>query len=242
MFFYRCACQPDQASGPAGKAVFCEKPVSLDWRQTKEAIAAAEDAGVILQIGFNRRFDPNFRTVREWVKEGKIGDVHMIKITSRDPSPPPPAYIRASGGLFLDMAIHDFDMARYLSGSDITEVHATGGVLADPQIGEAGDIDTALVTMKFACGAFGVIDNSRKAVYGYDQRGRGVRLRRLRGGGQRTTQAMCIYGRTRRASGKTFELLSGKISGIIRAGTAGFYGGGKGRRRCTGDGKRRIAG
>lgn len=154
----------------AGKAVFCEKPVSFDWRLTEEAIATAETAGVPLQIGFNRRFDPNFRTVREWVEAGKIGAVHMVKITSRDPSPPSPEYVRSSGGLFVDMAIHDFDMARYLSGSDITEVYATGGVLIDPMIGEAGDIDTALISLKFANGAFGVIDNSRKAVYGYDQR------------------------------------------------------------------------
>ena len=154
----------------AGKAVFCEKPISFDWRLTMEAIAAVEAAGVPLQIGFNRRFDPNFRTVKEWVDDGKVGAVHMVKITSRDPSPPPLAYVRSSGGLFVDMAIHDFDMARYLSGSDIMEVYATGGVLIDPMIGEAGDIDSALISLKFANGAFGVIDNSRKAVYGYDQR------------------------------------------------------------------------
>jgi myo-inositol 2-dehydrogenase/D-chiro-inositol 1-dehydrogenase len=154
----------------AGKAIFCEKPVSFDYRLTTEAIAAADLAGVPLQIGFNRRFDPNFRKVREWVEEGKVGRVHMLKITSRDPSPPSPEYVRSSGGLFVDMAIHDFDMARYLSGSDITEVYAAGGVLIDPAIGELGDIDTALISLKFSNGAFGVIDNSRKASYGYDQR------------------------------------------------------------------------
>jgi myo-inositol 2-dehydrogenase/D-chiro-inositol 1-dehydrogenase len=154
----------------AGKAVFCEKPVSMDYRLTLGAIEAADKAGVPLQIGFNRRFDPNFRTVKEWVEAGKIGPVHMLKITSRDPSPPSPEYVRSSGGLFLDMTIHDFDMARYLCGSDITEVYASGGVLIDPAIGEMGDIDTALISLKFANGAFGVIDNSRKAAYGYDQR------------------------------------------------------------------------
>lgn len=154
----------------AGKAVFCEKPVSFDWRLTAKALSVAERSGVPLQIGFNRRFDPNFRTVKAWVEEGKIGDVHMVKITSRDPSPPSHDYVRSSGGLFMDMTIHDLDMSRYLSGSEITEVYASGGVLIDPAIGGLGDIDTALLSLKFANGAFGVIDNSRKAVYGYDQR------------------------------------------------------------------------
>jgi myo-inositol 2-dehydrogenase/D-chiro-inositol 1-dehydrogenase len=158
------------AAARAGKAIFCEKPVSFDFTQTRQAIAAAEQAGVPLQIGFNRRFDPNFRRVREWVETGKIGKVHSVKITSRDPSPPSPEYVRSSGGLFVDMTIHDFDMARYLSGSDITEVYAAGGVLIDPAIGAMGDIDTAMISLKFANGAFGVIDNSRKASYGYDQR------------------------------------------------------------------------
>jgi myo-inositol 2-dehydrogenase/D-chiro-inositol 1-dehydrogenase len=158
------------AAAKAGKAIFCEKPVSFDFRQTMDAIASVAHAGVPLQIGFNRRFDPNFRRVKEWVDAGKIGKVHSVKITSRDPSPPSPEYVRSSGGLFVDMTIHDFDMARYLSGSDITEVYAAGGVLIDPAIGEMGDIDTAMISLKFANGAFGVIDNSRKAAYGYDQR------------------------------------------------------------------------
>ncbi|MBP9041803.1 MAG: hypothetical protein KBF64_08530, partial [Anaerolineaceae bacterium] len=108
--------------------------------------------------------------VRQMVQEGKIGDLHILRITSRDPAPPPPSYVKLSGGMFLDMTIHDFDMARYLSGSEVVEVYATGGVLVDPAIGDAGDIDTALITLKFANGAIGTIDNSRKAVYGYDQR------------------------------------------------------------------------
>ncbi|RAR45828.1 inositol 2-dehydrogenase [Paenibacillus sp. MDMC362] len=153
-----------------GKHIFCEKPVSMSVDQTREALAAVEAAGVSLQIGFNRRFDHNFSRVREIVSAGRIGDTHLIKITSRDPSPPHPDYIKVSGGLFMDMAIHDFDIARYLSGSEVVEVYAQGAVLVDPAIGELGDIDTALTTLRFENGALGVIDNSRKAVYGYDQR------------------------------------------------------------------------
>lgn len=153
-----------------GKHIFCEKPVSMSVDQTREALAAVEAAGVSLQIGFNRRFDHNFSRVQEIVSEGRIGETHLIKITSRDPSPPHPDYIKVSGGLFMDMAIHDFDIARFLSGSEVIEVYAQGAVLVDPAIGELGDIDTALTTLRFESGAFGVIDNSRKAVYGYDQR------------------------------------------------------------------------
>mgnify|MGYP001449041864 CR=1 FL=1 len=154
----------------AGKHIFCEKPISFNPELTAKALEAAESAGVKLQIGFNRRFDHNFRRVRELVSEGKIGETHLVKITSRDPSPPSPEYIKVSGGLFLDMAIHDFDMARFLAGSEVVEVFAQGAVLVDPVFAELGDIDTALITLKFESGALGVIDNSRKAVYGYDQR------------------------------------------------------------------------
>lgn len=154
----------------AGKHIFCEKPISLDYRQTAAALEEVKSAGVVLQTGFNRRFDHNFKRVRELVKAGRIGEPHLIKITSRDPAPPNHEYIKVSGGLFMDMAIHDFDMARYLSGSEVTEVYAQGAVLVDPVIGELGDIDTAIISLKFASGALGVIDNSRKAVYGYDQR------------------------------------------------------------------------
>jgi len=154
----------------AGKHIFCEKPISQNLATIDNAIEAVEKAGVKCQIGFNRRFDPNFKKVRQMVQEGKIGDLHILRITSRDPAPPPPSYVKLSGGMFLDMTIHDFDMARYLSGSEVVEVYAAGGVLVDPAIGEAGDIDTALITLKFANGAIGTIDNSRKAVYGYDQR------------------------------------------------------------------------
>ncbi|NSW52254.1 MAG: inositol 2-dehydrogenase [Anaerolineae bacterium] len=154
----------------AGKHIFCEKPVDYSLQKIDLAIAAVEQAGVQCQIGFNRRFDANFRKVRELVQAGSIGDVHILRITSRDPAPPPIAYVKVSGGMFLDMTIHDFDMARYLSGSEVVEVFAAGTVLVDPEIGQAGDIDTAIITLKFANGAIGTIDNSRKAVYGYDQR------------------------------------------------------------------------
>jgi myo-inositol 2-dehydrogenase / D-chiro-inositol 1-dehydrogenase len=153
-----------------GKHIFCEKPIAYDLSKIDEALQAVEDAGVTLQIGFNRRFDPNFRTVRERVQRGDVGDPHIVRITSRDPAPPPVEYVKVSGGMFFDMTIHDFDMARYLTGSEVEEVYTAAGVLVDPGIGEAGDVDTAIVTMKFANGAIVAIDNSRKAVYGYDQR------------------------------------------------------------------------
>ena len=154
----------------AGKHIFCEKPIAYDLAQIDAALAAVAEAGVKLQIGFNRRFDPNFRKVRQTVAEGKIGAPHILRITSRDPAPPPIEYVKVSGGMFFDMTIHDFDMARYLLGSEVEEVYAAGGVLVDPAIGAAGDVDTAVITLRFANGALGVIDNSRKAIYGYDQR------------------------------------------------------------------------
>jgi len=154
----------------AGKHIFCEKPIDLSIEKIKVINQQVEKCGVQLMVGFNRRFDPNFLKVREIVKSGKVGVPHVLKITSRDPSPPPEAYIRASGGLFLDMTIHDFDMARYLMGSEVTEVYARANVLVDPVFQKAGDWDTAIVTLAFENGALGTIDNSRKAVYGYDQR------------------------------------------------------------------------
>jgi myo-inositol 2-dehydrogenase/D-chiro-inositol 1-dehydrogenase len=154
----------------AGKHIFCEKPIDYDLGRIDHALAAVDAAGVKLQIGFNRRFDPNFRRVRDVVAAGQIGQPHVLRITSRDPQPPPIAYVKVSGGIFLDMTIHDFDMARFLMGEDVDEVYAAGGVLVDPAIGEAGDVDTALITLRFQSGALGAIDNSRKAVYGYDQR------------------------------------------------------------------------
>ncbi|MGC8877984.1 MAG: inositol 2-dehydrogenase [Anaerolineae bacterium] len=159
-----------EEAAQAGKHIFCEKPIDFDLRKIDRALEAVARAGVKLQIGFNRRFDPSFKRARDMVAEGKIGQPHIVRITSRDPAPPPLEYIKVSGGIFLDMTIHDFDMARYLIGSEVEEVYAAGGVLVDPRIGEAGDIDTALVTLHYANGALGCIDNSRRAVYGYDQR------------------------------------------------------------------------
>ena len=153
-----------------GKHIFCEKPIALDPEVIRNSLSEVEKAEVILQVGFNRRFDPSFVSVREKVSSGALGDPLVIRITSRDPAPPPAEYISSSGGMFLDMTIHDFDMARFLSGSEVTEVHAYGAVLVDPDIGKAGDIDTAVISLKFANGALGIIENSRKAVYGYDQR------------------------------------------------------------------------
>ncbi|MDO6355665.1 inositol 2-dehydrogenase [Caloramator sp. CAR-1] len=154
----------------AGKHIFCEKPIDFDVNRIKEALEAVEKAGVKFQVGFNRRFDHNFRKVYEMVRRGKIGLPHIIKVTSRDPQAPPIDYVKVSGGMFLDMTIHDFDMVRYLSGSEVEEVFVYAGVLVDPAIGEAGDVDTAVISLKLKNGAFAVIDNSRKAVYGYDQR------------------------------------------------------------------------
>ena len=154
----------------AGKHIFCEKPIDLTPEKVRAVIDAQKKAGVKLQVGFNRRFDHNFAKVKAMVKNGDIGEVHIIKITSRDPAPPPAEYSAVSGGMFLDMTIHDFDMARFLAGSEITEVYANATCLVDPAIGEAGDVDTAVISLKFANGAVGVIDNSRKAAYGYDQR------------------------------------------------------------------------
>ena len=158
------------AAAQAGKAIFCEKPISLGIAEVDRALAAVATAGVKLQIGFNRRHDPSHKAVADAVKRGAVGDVHLCKITSRDPGPPPVEYIKLSGGLFNDMTIHDFDMARYVTGSEVVEVFARGAVRVDPAIGEAGDIDTAIILLTHANGALTTIDNSRRAAYGYDQR------------------------------------------------------------------------
>lgn len=154
----------------AGKHVFCEKPIDHDIDKIQEVIDALKGSKVKYQVGFNRRFDHNFEAVRDAVAAGKVGDIHVIKVTSRDPEPPSPEYVKVSGGMFLDMTIHDFDMVRFLAGCNATEVYTEAAVLVDPAIGEAGDVDTAVITLKMENGAIAVIDNSRKAVYGYDQR------------------------------------------------------------------------
>ncbi len=159
-----------QLAAASGKDAFCEKPIAFEVDKILETLEKVEKSGIKLQIGFNRRFDPNFSRVRELVALNEVGNVHMIKITSRDPGPPPVEYIKRSGGLFMDMTIHDFDMARFLSGSEVSEVYARGAVLVDRKIGEAGDIDSAAISLEFTNSALGFIENSRKAIYGYDQR------------------------------------------------------------------------
>jgi len=154
----------------ARKHIFCEKPIDLTLRRIDLALAAVETAGVKLQVGFNRRFDPNFRRIREAIAGGEIGTPHLLHIVSRDPEPPSIAYVKSSGGIFFDMTIHDFDMARFLIGDEVEEIYATGAVRIDPEIGAAGDLDTALTVLRFRGGAIGTIDNSRKSIYGYDQR------------------------------------------------------------------------
>jgi myo-inositol 2-dehydrogenase/D-chiro-inositol 1-dehydrogenase len=158
------------AAAQAGKAIFCEKPVSLHLADLDHALGVVQAAGVPFQIGFNRRFDPAHASVREAVVSGMVGDPHLVRISSRDPAPPPIEYIGTSGGIFLDMTIHDFDMARFLTGTEVVEVFARGAVRIDPAIGEAGDIDTALITLVHEDGCLTAIDNSRQAMYGYDQR------------------------------------------------------------------------
>ena len=158
------------AAAGAGKAIFCEKPISLDLAEVERAVAAVTSAGVFCMIGFNRRFDPAHHAVREAVRAGDVGAPHLVRISSRDPAPPPLSYVAVSGGIFLDMTIHDFDMARFVAGSEVVEVYAQGAVRIDPAIGEAGDLDTAIVVLRHEDGCLTVIDNSRQAAYGYDQR------------------------------------------------------------------------
>ncbi|MEP7201839.1 MAG: inositol 2-dehydrogenase [Ilumatobacteraceae bacterium] len=158
------------AAAQAGKAIFCEKPISLDLGKVDDALAVIESSGVPFQVGFNRRFDAAHASVRAAVIDGSVGDLHIVRITSRDPAPPPISYIAVSGGIFLDMMIHDFDMARFVTGSEVVEVYAQAAVRIDPAIGEAGDVDTAVAMLRHENQCITTIDNSRQAVYGYDQR------------------------------------------------------------------------
>lgn len=153
-----------------GINIFCEKPLDLSLQRVMDVLEKVEKSGVKLMLGFNRRFDKEFRKLHELVKEGAIGEPHIVKITSRDPGAPPISYIKQSGGLFLDMTIHDFDMARFVVNKEVEEVYAKGSVLVDPAIGEVGDIDTAVITLSYVDGTMAIIDNSREAAYGYDQR------------------------------------------------------------------------
>ncbi len=154
----------------AGKAILCEKPTDLDYRRSCQAVAVAEDCGVPLAIGFNRRFDSNFRSLKARLDAGEIGQLETVAITSRDPEPPSMEFLRSSGGLFRDMMIHDFDIARWLTGEDAVELHAMAANLIDPAIGAAGDVDTAIVMLRMASGRLCQIATSRRAAYGYDQR------------------------------------------------------------------------
>jgi myo-inositol 2-dehydrogenase/D-chiro-inositol 1-dehydrogenase len=157
------------AAARAGKHVFCEKPLDRSLENIAVILDAVHEAGTVLQVGFNRRADRNFGSLRERVAAGEIGTPYLLKITSRDPEPQNADYLRTAGGIFLDMAIHDIDMANFLLG-EIVSVSATAGALVDPSIAEIGEVDTAVTTLQFASGAIGVIDNCRKATYGYDQR------------------------------------------------------------------------
>lgn len=154
----------------AGKAIFCEKPIDLDVDRVKACMKVVEETGAKLMVGFNRRFDPHFMAVHKAIADGRIGDVEMVTITSRDPGAPPVDYIKRSGGIFRDMTIHDFDMARFLLGEEPVSVSAHAAVLVDPEIGKAGDYDSVSVILETASGKQAVISNSRRATYGYDQR------------------------------------------------------------------------
>ena len=154
----------------AKKAIFCEKPIALDVPRVRACLEVVKETGATLMIGFNRRFDPNFASLQKRVAEGVIGTLEILSITSRDPAPPPVSYIARSGGLFRDMMIHDFDLARFILGEEPVSVSAMGAALVDKAIGEAGDIDTAVVIMQTKSGKVAQINNSRRAIYGYDQR------------------------------------------------------------------------
>ena len=154
----------------AGKAIFCEKPISMSLAEVDRCLTAVDSAGVAFMVGFNRRFDPSHKAVRDAVADGRVGEVRLAHIISRDPAPPPISYIKVSGGMFIDMTIHDFDMARYVVGSPVVRVMAQGAVRVDPAIGEAGDVDTAVTVLTHANGVITTIDNCRQASYGYDQR------------------------------------------------------------------------
>ena len=159
-----------EAAAKQGKHIFCEKPIDLSLQRTAALVKIVTEANVKLMLGFNRRFDPDFMQARRSVSEKRIGNVQIVKITSRDPGLPPIDYIKNSGGLFMDMAIHDFDMARYIMNKKVVEVYSKGLVIVDKEVESAGDVDTALTTLIFEDGTYAVIDNSRNAAYGYDQR------------------------------------------------------------------------
>ena len=190
----------------AGKHIFCEKPIALDLAKIDESLEAVDLAGVKLQVGFNRRFDKSFQKVKQIVKSGELGRPCMLKITNRDPELPSKEFLRVSGGLFLDMTIHDFDMAQFQIG-EVTEVYATGSVLIDSELEEFGDLDTALITLKFKDGTIGSIDNSRQAVYGYDQR----------------LEVFCLEGTAMAENEKENTVLKGNREGFLSSRVPNFF-------------------
>lgn len=159
-----------EKAAAAGKQIFCEKPIAFDPVELARVADLIDAAGVRLMVGLNRRFDANFMRVREAVQSGRVGVPHIVRVTNRDPRRPELAYVRTSGGMFYDFAVHDFDLVRFITGDEVEEVYAAGAALVDPAIADVGDIDTALTTLKLRSGTLAVIDNSREAVYGYDQR------------------------------------------------------------------------
>ncbi len=204
----------------AGKHIFCEKPIDHDLDKIREVLKTVKEAGVLYQVGFNRRFDRNFKHIHEVVADGGVGEVQIVKVTSRDPEAPPISYVKVSGGIFVDMTIHDFDMMRYLSGSEVTEVSAVGACLVNPEIAEAGDVDTCIITLRFANGALGVIDNSRQAVYGYDQRVEVFRFKGHDQRGKRDAEQHDLLHRLRRYQREAAVFLSGALQrGVYQRGT-----------------------
>ncbi|HYK88051.1 MAG TPA: inositol 2-dehydrogenase [Acidobacteriota bacterium] len=195
-----------QDAARAGKHIFSEKPLALDLPSIDAALAAVNKAGVKLQVGFNRRFDHSFRRVREIVQSGRIGRPCILHITNRDPEPPTIAYAKTSGGMFLDMSIHDFDMARYQIG-EVEEVYAIGNVLVAPGLAEIGDVDTDVITLRFADGTLGVIDNSRQSPYGYDQR----------------LEVFCAQGAARAENQATDTVLQSDYTGVYSAKPPRFF-------------------
>lgn len=181
-------------SAEAGKAVFTEKPISLDLASVDEVVEVIDRTGVPFMVGFQRRFDAGHRAVRDAVRSGEIGAVHLVRLTSRDPSPPPLDYIRVSGGIFLDSAIHDYDLARYIVGTPVVQVYAQGAVRIDPAIGDAGDVDTAVTVLTHECGAITTVDNSRSTTYGYDQRVEAFGMRGMAVSGNHRVDAVERYG------------------------------------------------
>ena len=182
-------------SAEAGKAVFTEKPISLDLASVDVVVDVIDRTGVPFMVGFQRRFDDGHRAVREAVHRGDLGAVHLVRLTSRDPAPPPLDYIRVSGGIFLDSAIHDYDLARFIVGTPVVQVYAQGAVRIDPAIGEAGDVDTAVTVLTHACGAITTVDNSRSTTYGYDQRVEAFGRNGMVVSGNHRVDAVETYGR-----------------------------------------------